>query len=274
MIFIANSKDVEGQTQSLEAELKRRALPFTWYDCATMDESIRRARQGQGPVVAVGGDSTVNAVITGLMMSGGQSPLGVLSTNASSDFCRAHHLPTEKSAALKTVLEAHTRPLDLAEACLTGGQAERAASYFSTGTALSVGGARGLAAWKHKTFTSYLALDDEKFEFHRTDYLVIFKNPILAQALGIPPTADGHDGRITLLLFHNNSKMQLAKLLSLLAARKPLPKPTVFARAFTLATLTNDNKFPVEYEGEAIGFTPMKVTLKSGALDLIAPPHS
>lgn len=253
-----------------------------WHSCATPDEIIRQARRATEPVVAVGGDRTVNYCINGLMMSGGKLPFGLLPVGGPSDFCRCNGIPTDTAAALQVLMAGHSRPLDLAEASLTGGGSEKAVCYFSCGARLSVGasgdpggpgqGLRRLAAaCRHHPFTCYLTLDAEKFEFKQADYLLIFKNPILATALNLPEAARGLDGRLTLLLFHNASKIRLAELLSLLAQRKPLPRANVFARAFSKAAITNNAKLPVEFQGEAIGFTPMEVRLRPGLLNLIGP---
>jgi diacylglycerol kinase family enzyme len=290
VIFIANPRAGAGQGRTLwplwQGELQKYGLPQNWHICQTADEALRQARRAREPVVAVGGDGTVNYVINGLMMSGGQVPLGVLPAGSSADFCRCHEIPVEKSAAVSTLAGGRTRPLDLAEARLTGGGSEMAACYFSCGARLCVGaGSSGdicgpghgylgrlAAACQHKPFKCYLTLDEEKFEFSQTDYLMFFKNPILAQALNLPEAAGGADGRLTALLFHNLSKIRLAQMLALLAGRKPLPRTAVFARAFTRARLVNDSKLPVEFEGTPIGFTPMELELRPGVLDVIVPP--
>ncbi|UQZ89149.1 hypothetical protein C4J81_08030 [Deltaproteobacteria bacterium Smac51] len=296
MIFIANPCAKAGRGKTIwpfwQRELKAAGFPFTWHESASQDDAIRQARRAQTPVVAVGGDGTINNIINGLMMSGGQVPLGVLPCGARSDFCLYYEIPTEKTKALSTILQGQTRLMDLAEATMTGGHGERARCYFSCGVVLSLGAGtlantlgwwnvfgqntgpalgRLAAAWNHRPFKCYLTLDGEKFEFSRADHLIVFKNPYLAASLKLPGQTAEKDGRLSLLLFHDCSKIRLTRLLSLLAARQPLPGKNVFARAFSRATIINDSKLPVEFEGDPIGFTPMEVELKPGRLQLIAP---
>ncbi|MHC4607665.1 MAG: diacylglycerol/lipid kinase family protein, partial [Planctomycetota bacterium] len=75
--------------------LARRGADFTWRTTADLDDASRLAREANGAdaVVAVGGDGTINRVLSGLV--GRRASLGVLYSGTSPDFCRFHGLPTD-----------------------------------------------------------------------------------------------------------------------------------------------------------------------------------
>ncbi len=276
MIFIAAPEGSQNLRDDCRAALEEAGQPFRWHECAGADEAMLLARRAREPVVVVGDDALVNCVINGLVMSGGQAPLGVLSCSERSDFCLSHGIPTVRSRALQTVLQGRTRPLDLVAAHLTGGVGEAAVCYFSAGAHIAAGASesafsRLAAVWKRGSFNCYLDLDGEKFEFFEANFLLAFQNPRLAEDLALPEAAGGQDGRAVIVLFHGASKARLARLLSIVAQRGELPRENVFARAFTRAGIVNDSKLPVRFGGEAVGFTPMELELKMGALDLIVP---
>lgn len=85
---------------------------------ASSGEEIRSAardaiRDGADAVVAGGGDGTINTVATELAGSG--IPLGILPLGTLNHFAKDLDIPLDMDAAVKVVLEGHTKRVDLGE---------------------------------------------------------------------------------------------------------------------------------------------------------------
>ena len=68
-------------------------------------------------VVAVGGDGTLNEVITGLMLTGWQVPLGYIPAGSTNDFATSLKLPKTILKAAELIAEGTPRTLDVGRFC-------------------------------------------------------------------------------------------------------------------------------------------------------------
>ena len=79
-------------------------------DCA----QIARERAAQMDlVVCAGGDGTFNEMITGVLDSGAQVPVGYIPCGSTNDFASSLRLPTNVVKAAKTIVEGTPHPLDV-----------------------------------------------------------------------------------------------------------------------------------------------------------------
>jgi len=79
-------------------------------DCA----QIARERAAQMDlVVCAGGDGTFNELITGILDSGAQVPVGYIPCGSTNDFASSLHLPTNVVKAAKAIVEGTPHPLDI-----------------------------------------------------------------------------------------------------------------------------------------------------------------
>lgn len=72
------------------------------------------ARAGEfSRVVCIGGDGTLNEVISGMLMAGADVPIGYLPAGSTNDLAASHGLPGELLAAARNVVEGEARPMDV-----------------------------------------------------------------------------------------------------------------------------------------------------------------
>ena len=67
-------------------------------------------------VVAVGGDGTINEVVSGLMEGGSRTPLAILSGGTINDFATALNLPTNPSAFARMLIDGNKMDVDVGQA--------------------------------------------------------------------------------------------------------------------------------------------------------------
>lgn len=77
----------------------------------TVQRAVQLARQHRGAVVAAGGDGTINAVAQAALAAG--CPMGVIPQGTFNYFGRAHGIPLDTEAAVRTLLEAEPQPVQI-----------------------------------------------------------------------------------------------------------------------------------------------------------------
>jgi len=107
LLLIINPGSRAGRSTHLHefwcAELRGKGISFDVVRTVAPGHAreVARTQTGHDTVVAVGGDGTINEVLDGLLLSGGDDvTMGVLYAGTSPDFCRFHGIPTEPAAAL------------------------------------------------------------------------------------------------------------------------------------------------------------------------------
>ena len=78
-----------------------------------LDSALHRA--GSRPIVVAGGDGSLHAVVAALYRRNDlkDAVLGVLPLGTGNDFARGNEIPLDVEEAAKTILEGHTRKMDL-----------------------------------------------------------------------------------------------------------------------------------------------------------------
>ncbi|PSJ16260.1 diacylglycerol/lipid kinase family protein [Nitrosomonas supralitoralis] len=74
-------------------------------------DTVRRARESNGVVVAAGGDGTINAVVQATLGSG--CPLGVIAQGTFNYFGRTHNLPEDTAQATRVLLSTLAYPIQV-----------------------------------------------------------------------------------------------------------------------------------------------------------------
>ncbi len=64
-------------------------------------------------VVCLGGDGTFNEVITGIVQAGGLLPVGYIPAGSANDFARTHRLPADATLAVREMLRATGKQVDI-----------------------------------------------------------------------------------------------------------------------------------------------------------------
>ncbi len=77
--------------------------------------------RGEGLVVALGGDGTVNEVVNGIADAGFGAALGIIPGGGGNDFAFALGIPTEPEAAVATLVNDDRRPIDVGALAIVAG---------------------------------------------------------------------------------------------------------------------------------------------------------
>ncbi|AFQ44051.1 diacylglycerol/lipid kinase family protein [Desulfosporosinus meridiei] len=105
------------------AFLHKNRVKFDYRLTKTLDDaytfSLAGNKKGYDVILAVGGDGTINRVISGFYDLQGKrisnSKLAVIHTGTSPDFCKSYNLPLEIDQALNAVLEGKTVQIPMAK---------------------------------------------------------------------------------------------------------------------------------------------------------------
>jgi len=106
----------------LESALKQAGISYELVVTSQADEGIeiaeKAARAGFSPVIAVGGDSTCNEVVNGLIAAAGEDPttaFGVIPLGTANDLVYGQGIPGEIEAAVKLIARGKTRVIDVGQ---------------------------------------------------------------------------------------------------------------------------------------------------------------
>ena len=81
------------------------------------EKTIAAECKNYGTVVAIGGDGTLNNVVTGIMQSGCDIPLGYIPLGSTNDFGKSLNLPKDIESACKAIAEKEPKYIDIGRFC-------------------------------------------------------------------------------------------------------------------------------------------------------------
>ena len=263
-------------------------------------EQARRACRDSSIVVAVGGDGTINAVISGMMAGRAERaragsgrpfpPLGVLYAGTSPDFCRFHGIPTSPREAVRALLAAKARAVDIASISFTGSGEKADAEYFACGCNIGLGSATAVFAnsWRkyfgdglgtglgliramvrHKPFACRLTTDGTIKDFAHANHVMILKNPHIASGLRVDLDLAADDGSLVAVVVHGHSRSGLLSLLPRLYSGKLEGREGIYLQRCSSARVETDWPQPVEFDGDAHGAGPVSIRILPNALELL-----
>ena len=312
--LIANPSSRSGRGRRLWPlwlrELERSGRPFSIRETASREDCEAKAQEAARPgatVTAVGGDGTINAVITGMLRAARELPgkaspaagaepsgnshparLGVLYAGTSPDFCRFHGIPTAPDQALRTLLAGKSRPVDVAG--VTYRDSRDARAFFASSCNIGLGAATAAFAniWRarlgdtagtglgliramltHQPFACCLVADGERLSFTSVNHVIVLKNPYIASGLRLSVPASPDDGLMHLVVIHGYSRPGLLGLARRLYSGHWANLPGVFIRRCREVALESTPGQSLEYDGDPRGSTPAAVSLLPGVLSLV-----
>ena len=231
-----------------------------------------------GTVVAVGGDGIVGAVAGAL--AGTPGALGIVPAGRGNDFARSLGLPLDAGAAARRLPAATARRVDVGDVdgrpfvgiASVGIDAE--ANRLANGSSARLGeavyavsGVRALAAWRHATFT--LEIDGTPSTF-RGFGLGVGNAPYYGGGLRALPDARVDDGLLDVVTFAQDRRLRFLRQIPQRRTGGHAANPTVGFSRGTVVRVTADRPLAVYADGEPIGALPATVTIRPGALSVLA----
>ncbi len=250
------------------------------------DDMLRRVAEDDArTAVAVGGDGTINLVINGALRRSPPPRLGVLYSGTSPDFCRFHHLPTDREAAVRTLREGtpqhfdvcridemkdnHSQPVFFASSCNIGfgpavaARADRYRKFLGDfcGTLFAL----IMARISSKRFTVDLEFENrERVSLDKTLHIAVLKNNFIASGIHIGLPAVPDDGYMHVLAVRNFSFADMIRVY-----RGGMPRDAFVRRAKCVRVTTLPQQ-QLEYDGDPSPLaTPVCITCLQRAMEII-----
>lgn len=265
-------------------------------------EAVRRRRGAVDRVVAVGGDGTLNEVLRGLVVPGGEgpepAPLAFLPAGTGNSAVRGFHLPKDPTGVARAVREGSGREVDVGMLALEGAESERPfllwlgagldAAFIEALHAARAGGEMGLTGVAASAPHIWKALRDYAKPPIRveTDGAVLkradasdpeagFASVVVANVGELPFTgsvasgADPADGRLDVVGVPTATLLSTARLGARMLVSALTDADDVSHVRARRIVLRSEGEVPVQVDGEPVGRLPARVRVAPGALRLL-----
>jgi YegS/Rv2252/BmrU family lipid kinase len=249
------------------------------------------AGAGFDPLIAVGGDGTLNEVVNGILSSASGVRLGILPLASSGDFARTIGLAGLRHA-VETLAAGAVREVDVVRVRFRGPAGDRRERHFVNVASFGLGAeavervrgwsrvfpgrARYLAAAlptlaAGRTFDLRLWLDDASpVEFQAT-IVALANGRYQGGGILIAPQAAIDDGLVDVTLVERVGLAEVAANLRLLYSGDICSHPKVHHWRAARVRAEAETATPLEMDGEPVGTLPFEAEVLPRALRLILP---
>lgn len=137
-IVIVNPKSASGATREkwsgIAADLRSHFGPFKVAFTKGPGDGISLARRyaeaGTNLIIACGGDGTINEIVNGILLAGGETELAVFPSGTGGDFRRTLGLPTTTRDVARALRTGITKNIDAVKVYFTSNDGSPAERYF------------------------------------------------------------------------------------------------------------------------------------------------
>ena len=266
-----------------EAELARLGIPVHREETTSLDHAMELARaatEAGEAVFTLGGDGLVGAVAGALADTG--TPLGVLPGGRGNDFARVLGIPGDAAEAVRALVAAPERKLDLAEAggrpfigiasCGFDSVANRIAneSRLVKGNLVYLYAAlRAVATWTPARFELVL---DGKVRVYTGWSVGACNSKAYGGGMYAAPNAELDDGLLDVVVSERTSRFNFVfRLLPRLFKGTHVDLPYVHEMRAREVRISADRPFTLYADGDPVQDLPVTVRVRPGALTVLAP---
>ncbi len=303
--FIVNPVSSGGRTgrvtwPRLEAALGEERADYDSALTCRPGHAVEMARdalwQGYGPVVAVGGDGTVNEVGNGLLRAAAEGAekapcLGIIPGGRGSDLCRTLGIPRDPGEALRVLLQGSKKPLDagLMRYTTDGGEEER--FFFNMAgmgfDAETTDRANHLPGWLGGTLTYFLAIFVELYKFRMMNVRITIDGEVrfAGEAADIlvangkyagggmlfSPRSQPGDGFFEVIVLKRTTRRNFIYNFARVYRGTHLGLPIVEAFSGRVVEVESRETLRLQPDGEVFGRAPVRFECVRGALRVVAP---
>lgn len=300
--LILNPRSRSGKASRLHqhilSEFGKTGIGFD-YSFVHSFESIRRQSEfanlkGYDKVIAVGGDGTINAVISGCYDPSGKrisaAGMGVIYTGTSPDFCKSYGISLNLEKAIQTCIHGKSRKIRIGKIVLTNQNQQEETRYFACCANIGLGAqiarmananrkylgdtAGTLTAvlsslMNHKPATITLHADNETQNFDDLLNIFIGRTRFIASGIKTDSGMDDNDDRFYTITVRKPGLLQIPSLLRQVYSGKIKPNHYLqksFGRVFVLSS---SHPTKVEFDGDPAGYLPCSIELAPDPLELM-----
>ena len=301
------------ETRSLDAVLAaaERALggvevAYTGRPGHAIEIARAAALAGRDPIVAVGGDGTLNEVVNGVMQAREAAPgspparVGLIGRGTGGDFGRSLDIDHRLDSYLSALASGRERAVDLLRATFTGNDGRPARRYVVNVLSAGAGGLvdryvaglpralGGRAAYLLASLRALAVCPRARLLMRTTDaagavaerelaaYLVCVCNGrVFGGGMRVAPMADPGDGLLEVVVAATDTKWGLVRALPKVYAGTHLGVPGVehlSATRVELELLDGEaaGRFLLDVDGDPLGRLPVALEVVPGALTMLA----
>ena len=266
-----------------EAELGRLGIPVHREETTSLDHAMELARaatEAGEAVFTLGGDGLVGAVAGALADTG--TPLGILPGGRGNDFARVLGIPGDPAEAVRALVAAPERKLDLAEAggrpfigiasCGFDSVANRIAneSRLVKGNLVYLYAAlRAVATWTPARFELVL---DGKVRVYTGWSVGACNSKAYGGGMYAAPNAELDDGLLDVVVSERTSRFNFVfRLLPRVFKGTHVDLPYVHEMRAREVRISADRPFTLYADGDPVQDLPVTVRVRPGALTVLAP---
>jgi len=306
MLFIINPTAARGRASrawsKAQLELRKRGVNFTEHLTSQSGEACEVTRRallaGDGCVIAVGGDGTLNEIVNGYFDKNDrpinpQAAIGLLPCGTGSDFRRSVGLMNRK-IALQAIVAGQSRLIDLVKIELIGQGGQALSRYAVNVISFGLGGevVKMVNSWRntwprwiggHTRFVLAALKALKAYRNHRiwisfdesheteicSNFLVVANGRFAGGGMKFAPQAELDDGLMDVVLTDEANRLDILKELPRIRFGWHLRNPKVKLLRSRSVIINASQPLPVEVDGESAGFTPARLMLHPSALRFV-----
>ena len=237
-------------------------------------------------ITAIGGDGTINEVISGLADGDSNTPIAIISAGTVNDFANYLNLPTEVDAFVSMIKNFRLKKIDVGSIngkifmnVVAGGIATDVGYNVSKEMKAIFGKAayyvEGMKEIPKQFFSPFkLKIESEEFNDEDEYLLVMVTN---SQSVGgykiAAPLASVSDGMLDVLLLRKMDVLQVTDLLLRFLSGDHINHPAIeyFQTKAIKITPMDDQEMSIDYDGEYYGTLPADIHILEGRISVIIP---
>jgi diacylglycerol kinase (ATP) len=238
-------------------------------------------------ITAIGGDGTINEVISGIADSECNIPLAIISAGTVNDFANYLNLPTEVDPFVNMIKNFRTKKIDVGSIngkifmnVVAGGIATDVGYNVSKEMKAMFGKAayyvEGMKEIPKQFFSPFkLKIESEEYNDEDEYLLIMVTN---SQSVGgykqAAPLASVSDGMLDVLLLRKMDVFQVTDLLLRFLRGDHINHPAIeyFQTKAIKITPMDDQEMSIDFDGEYYGTLPADIRILEGRINVIIPP--
>lgn len=273
------------------------------------NSSVEANKSYYNAIIAVGGDGTINAVLSGFYEASGKriskAKFGVIYTGTSPDFCKSYNIPTDLSRAIEVIITEHSEKILIGKVTLSLQNDRnfhrksirdnpRAITRFfgccaniGLGASLARKANNGIRRYLGDFAGTFLALASILQTFKPSDQELIIDRKMvtvpglynisigrtryIASGIKVEHNLGGSDRRFYYLSVKNLRIANIPSLLRKVYSGKPIKNTRYLELGYCreIEFPGNYNNPEVEFDGDPAGFLPCRIEIAEDPVDLL-----
>ncbi len=263
---------------------------FTEYHLHAIKIAEESTLAGFDPLVAVGGDGTINEVVNGIYLSRKNITLGIVECGTGADFARTIPVGSNYIKAIDTLKSGIIRNFDIVEVEYTDFSGNRATRVFVNAadaglggdTVINVDGAPKVLGGKLaflygvlrslvnlKTYKISLTIDGKSVGEFEIISTVVANGKYFAGGMFIAPMARADDGKLEIILIKKTTRRRFMRNLPLVYKGKHIYIEEVELFSGREIVIRSSQEVMLEMDGELVGKLPAIFRVKENFLKII-----